>query len=307
MQVYLEDAYKSSLNNRDSVSIVVTPLTLVSKPPRKDSRVPLRKEFHIPLRVFVENLRRYWLSSYISFYYTKHLTLTPIIRFISNINKIVVFTTVKDNVEVSLSSDYLPQEVDDFDYSFRENRALDINEAFHDNARSKKKKKLTAKGADSLFHKNYVEVFEKYFSSKKEMVFNQNIEAENKAHENIKVGDEETEDTEKAGIVSEEPSFSKEVKNRKSTESFLSAETPRGTGSLLKKRRYYLSYRIDNLSVVYLRIESKKGSWFNPDSEYMVVSGYHPFKGHLYYKQITSQKMIVNYLITRLEELIVLF
>ena len=286
VQFFLEDANKPNLSSKDLISVKITP----RKSPKTAS-----KEFYIPLRSFIENLRHYWQTSFSSFFQTKRFTASTIIHFILNLDKVII---IKRD-QVTLSSDYIKQENDyfDFDFSFRENRALNMHEVFQDNARNKKKKNDAKKDTDHLFDKNYNEVFDKYFASKKNMVFNQNINEENNGvgGGNIKVdSDEENQNVDQPIVQTDEPAEIKDLKTKKTTESVMSEDDITGLGSSLKKWRYYISHRIPNASILYLRIEFKAASAQATDYDHMVVSGYHLLKGHLYYKQITSQRIMVS-------------
>lgn len=287
VQVFIEDGNKSILTDKDAIGIRINPIQRLKS--------TYSRKFSVTAKTFIENLQTYMFSPYHAFYFVKQLPHSAIVEFIRNLSKIVLFK--KD--EVTLSTDYIKQEIDEYIFSFRENRVPYVHEVFEDSIRSskKKKKKIAKTEADFLFEKNYNEVYDKYFSNKKNLVLSENIDnVVDREFGNIKVdSDEEIHVFHQNLTPDTENSFSRERKSKRLPESSHWSDDHFDRFSQLKSK-YYFRINVPNYSVLYLRIEPKRSTSALRlfDTYFIVLSGYHPLKGQIYYKEVYSQKTIVH-------------
>lgn len=286
IQLFVEDGNKLYLSNKDILGISINPLQTIKS--------IFSREFTFPVKTFIENIKSYLPSSYRSFYFTKQLPHSAVIQFIQNLPNIVLFK--KD--DVNISTDYVKEEADNLDFSFTESKNLNIHEFFQDSIRpsKKKRKNVTKNETDNLFEKNYNEVNDKYFSNKENLVFGTNPEddPENQFGK-IKVEEEDEAHAFKASQNEETLTPHGEHKMKRALEpsdSFASFSDR----ILQLKPKHYFKLEINNFSSMYLRIEIKK-SPYSPftyfDTNFMRLSGYHPLKRQIYYKEIYSQKIMV--------------
>ena len=286
VQVYLEGGNKTAAASpRDNVSIVMYST--------KQGTGTYTWVFSV--QTLIENIRKYVYSSYSSFFQTRQLPQSAQIQFLQRLKKVITF---KKN-EVKISGDYIKQDTG-LQFSFDENISRRTN-AFQDNFHfaNRKRKNDSHKRTDLLFEENYNEIYDKYFLNRKNVFVYENMDDSELIEEGKLLIDSDDEiqtfDDEGHEEGKQDSNEMHGIRHKHSYEDELVSVTER---IKMFKPRYYFKYQLENSTWMYLRIDLIVGKAKDDSIEFhgshIVISGYRPMKGQVYYKNITSQKFIVN-------------